>query len=73
VGLLIKIRLQESIVAATLIYSAEAWSFVEVDRKRLEASHKFHHTWLRKIPIITLKNNVRNEIVLGQYNVGNYN
>jgi len=44
-SLQIKMRLYESLILSTLLYSAETWNMTVVNRKKLEAAH---HKWLRK-------------------------
>ena len=59
-SLQIKMRLYESLILPTLLYSAETWNMTVVNRKKLEAAH---HKWLRKILRISCVDRVTNEEV----------
>jgi len=53
-------RLYESLIFSTLLYSAETWNMTVVNQKKLEAAH---HRWLRKILRISWVDRVTNEDV----------
>jgi len=53
-------RLYESLILSTLLYSAETWNMTVVNWKKLEAAH---HRWLRKILRISWVDRVTNEEV----------
>jgi len=56
----IKMRLYESLILSTLLYSAETWNMTVVNRKKLKAAH---HRLLRKILRISWVDRVTNEEV----------
>jgi len=53
-------RLYESLILSTLLYSAETWNMTVVNRKKLKAAH---HRLLRKILKISWVDRVTNEEV----------
>ena len=56
----IKLRLYETLILPTLLYSAELWPLTITLSKKLEAAH---HRWLRGILGITWRDKVTNEEV----------
>ena len=53
-------RLYESVILSTLLYSAELWPLTVTLSKRLDAAH---HRWLRSILGVSWKDKVTNEEV----------
>ena len=61
INLKVKMRLYESVILSTLLYSAELWPLTVVTlSKRLDAAH---HRWLRSILGVSWKDKVTNEEV----------
>ena len=58
ISLAVKIRLYESLVVSTLLYSAEVWPLSVTQMKKLEATH---HKFQRRLLGITWRDKVRNE------------
>ena len=60
ISLKVKMRLYESVILSTLLYSAELWPLTVTLSKRLDAAH---HRWLRSILGVSWKDKVTNEEV----------
>jgi len=63
ISLKVKVRLHESLVMSTMLYSAELWPLTIPQKKKLDAArHKFQ----RRLLGITWKDKVRNEDIRNQ-------
>jgi len=63
ISLEVKVRLHESLVMPTMLYSAELWPLTIPQKKKLDAAH---HKFQRRLLGITWKDKVRNEDIRSQ-------
>jgi len=63
ISLKVRVRLYESLVTSTMLYSAELWPLTIPQKKRLDAAH---HKFQRRLLGITWKDKVRNEDIRNQ-------
>ena len=59
----VKVKLYESLVMSTLLYSAELWPLTVTEKKKLEAAH---HRFQRRLLGITWRDKIRNQEIRRQ-------